>query len=272
MPFPSRDDAAAALIIRECGDRHDFPETGLLEPTGTELDHTGRTVNVQRVPCRRCGMCRVKRWSPPAPDTSERSAMAIAMIGTCEPPEPGDVPGVVERAARLTDEEYAAHIAERGFPARVPTDFAPDRRATATREEIDVVLRVRMGQFALLRPGGSLGDVLPVPAGAESAGDLIDAVDGAVLFWPDLQDGDLRLTVVIDTADPGPDPSHHRVAELSGRFHGAVELREVAGRTVELPPLPAGYADYRFRLHSTGDRALLQIWSHPRTGPRVLAP
>lgn len=269
MPFPSRDDVAVALIIRECGDQHDFPEDDPLEPTGTGLDPDGRTVHVRRVPCRRCGTLRVSRWTPPDPDAANQT---FIVISTHEPPEPGDVPGVVERAARVTDEEYAAHIAERGFGHGVPAGFPPDRRASAERERLDLVLKVRAGQFALLRPGKYLGDILPVPVGAESAGDLIDAADQGVLFWPELQDGDLKLTVVIDTADPGPDTSYRRVAELSHRFHGAVELREVAGRTVGLPPLPAGYSDYRFRFHTSGDRALLQIWNHPRTRPRVLSP
>ncbi|MFC4909594.1 hypothetical protein [Actinomadura gamaensis] len=269
MPFPTREDAAADAIVRECGNRHDFPDTDPLTPTGTGVHPDGRTFNVRRIPCRRCGTVQVRSWTPP--DT-HASAQTILALSTHEPPEPGDVPGVVERAARLTDEEYAAHLAARGFPGGVPAGFPPDRRATAARETLDLVLRIRAGQLALLRPGRTLGDIIPVPARADSAGDLIDAADQAILFWPDVQDGDLRLTVVIDTADPGPDASYRRVAEVSRRFHGAVELREVAGRTVELPPLPAGYADYRFRFHSSGDRGLLQIWNHPRTRPRVLAP
>lgn len=244
---------------------HDFPAGDLLEPTGTERAPDGGTVNVRRTACRRCGMVEVTRWTPPDPSST---AQTIIAISTRERPEPGDVPGILERSARITDQEYAAYLAQRGYPSDLP----PDRRATATRQTLNLDLRIRAGQLALVGKGDDLSGILPAPAGAESAGTLIQAAPGAVLFWPDLHDGPLDLAVAIDTSDPGPDPSYRHAAELSCRFHGDVQLREVPGRTIDLPPLPAGYADYRLRFHTTGPRALLQAWPHPRTRPRVLPP
>ncbi|MEV5703821.1 hypothetical protein [Actinoallomurus sp. NPDC052274] len=268
MPFPSRDDVAMEMIIRACGGAHDLPDNDLRQPAGTETDAAGRTVNVRRDPCRRCGTVRLTRWRPPDPAATSQ---IIAAISTYERPEPGDVPGITERALRVTDEEYAAVIAERGFSAGIPSCFAPDRRATATPERLDVTLRVRAGQFALLDRGRSLGEVLPVPPHAESAGELIDAVPGAALLWAPIHDGDLPLTILICPADPGPDRSYPRIAELSCRYHsGHVTLGEVAGHAQDLPPLPAGHGDYRLRFHTTDTRALLQIWNQPRTRPHVL--
>ncbi|MEU6035543.1 hypothetical protein ABZ801_09025 [Actinomadura sp. NPDC047616] len=266
--LPSRDDVAMEMIIKECGGEHDFPELNVLEPTGTETDPDGRTVNVRRVPCRRCGTVRVTRWHPPDPAVTSQ----FIAIGTYERPEPGDVPGVAERALQMTDEEYTAALARRGFPGGVPSWFAPDRRTTATPQRLDLTLRVRAGQVVLIDKGRSLGEIIPVPPHAESAGELIDAVPGAALLWAPVHDGDLPLTVLISPADPGPDRSYPRIAELSCRFHtGYVTLHELAGRALDLPPLPAGHGDYRLRFHSAGTRGLLQIWNRPRTGPRVIA-
>ncbi|MEW2353813.1 hypothetical protein [Spirillospora sp. NPDC029432] len=264
--FPSRDDAAMDLIISECGHDHAFPAMETLEATGTETDASGHTVQVRRIACRRCGTVQVHRWRPPAPGTG---AQYMMVLGTCEPPEPGDVPGLAERALRMTDQEYNAYLARRGFPNGVPAGHAPDRRATATPERLDLRLHIRAGLFGLLNRGHFLGEILPVPAYAESA-DLIEAVPGAALFWTPFHDGELPLTVVVSPSDPGPDHSYDRFAEISCRFHtGYVALREPAGRTLDLPPLPAGHADYRLRFHTTASTALLQIWNHPRSRPLI---
>lgn len=265
MPFPSRDDVAMALITRACGHPHDFPD-GVLVATGTETDASGRTVNVGRVACRQCGMLRVSRWQDPDPAAP---AQFLAVVGTYELPEPGDVPGIAERALLVSDAEFAEFIAERGFSGGIPPNFAPDRRTTATTERLDFVLRIRAGQFSLLDRGRSLGEILPIPPHAESA-DLIDAVPGAALFWAPIHEGELALTVVISPVDPGPDRSYGRIAELSCRCHsGHVVLRELTGRELELPPLPAGHGDYRLRFHATDSGCLLQIWHRPRTKPLV---
>ncbi|WP_067477881.1 hypothetical protein [Actinomadura hibisca] len=261
-PFPSRDDAAAALIVRECGGDHDFPSDAGLTPTGTETDPTGETVNVRRNPCLRCGTVEVTRWRPPEPSAEAQTFIAV---GTLEPPDPGDVPGVAERALRLTDQEYAAYLAECGYSGGVPADFAPDRRATATPQRLDLRVQVRAWQFALMGRHRSLGEIVPVPPYAESA-DLMDAVPDAVLFWAPVEDGDLHLPVQISTADPGPDPSHDRYAEISCRFAtGHVALRQLGGPALDLPPLPAGHGDYRLRFHTGASGCLLQIWHQPRT-------
>ncbi|GLZ11200.1 hypothetical protein Acsp04_14350 [Actinomadura sp. NBRC 104425] len=259
------------MIIEACGDDHDFPDADVLEPTGTETDPHGRTVNIRRVPCRRCGTLSVTRWYPP-PDSADATAcVSVAATVRHERPEPGDVPGVAERALQMTDEEYAAALARHGFPEGVPSWFAPDRRTTATPQRLDLTLRVRAGQFVLIDKGRSLGEIIPVPPHAESAGELIDAVPGAALLWAPVHDGDLPLTVLISPADPGPDRSYPRIAELSCRFHtGYVTLHEPAGRALDLPPLPAGHGDYRLRFHTAGTRGLLQIWNRPRTGPRAI--
>jgi hypothetical protein len=259
MAFPSRDDVAMELILRECGRDHDFPDVRL---EATETDSDGQAVN--RVACSRCGTVKVTRWRPPDPSREVRTFLAI---GTYERPEPGDVPGVAERALQVTDAQLAEFAAERGFPGGIPRGFAPDRRTTAGTERLDVVVRIRAGQFALTDRGGSLGEILPVPAYAETAGP-IDAVSGAALFWPPLDQGDLALTVVISPRDPGPDRSYDSVAEVSCRFQtGHVVLREIAGEEIGLPPLPAGHGDYRLRFHTGEPACLLQIWHQPRSRP-----
>ncbi|MQY06588.1 hypothetical protein [Actinomadura macrotermitis] len=260
MPFPSRDDAAAALIARACGHSHDFPGDDVLRPTGTETGRDGATVNVRRIACRRCGTIQTTRWRLPEPAAESSFSTAVS---TFEAPEPGDVPGIAERARRLTDEEYAAYIAECGFPA----DSIPKRRAASAPRRLDLRVQVRAWQFALLDRGGSIGEILPVPPHAESAG-IIDAVPGAVLFWAPIEDGELPLTVVVSSADPGPDRSYDRFAEISCRFHtGRVALREIGGRTLPLPRLPADHGDHRLRLHTDPSGCLLHIWSQARTRP-----
>ncbi|MBO2440247.1 hypothetical protein [Actinomadura nitritigenes] len=266
MPFPNRDDVAMEQIIGACGHDHDIPGRTRLEATETKTDEAGQTININRTACRRCGMIRVTRWQPPEPGTSG-SFFAVA---TYERPEPGDVPGITERALQVTEEELADFIAARGFPGGIPADFAFDRRTTATEENLDLTLRVRVGQFFLLDRTRSLGDILPVPAYAESA-DLIDAVPGAALFWPPVHDGELTLAVTISPTPPEPDHTYDRIVELSCRFHtGRAVLHELAGRELPLPPLPAGHGDYRLRFHTKPSGCLLQIWNQPRTKPKVL--
>ncbi|MFE3173195.1 hypothetical protein ACFXPA_11620 [Amycolatopsis sp. NPDC059090] len=263
-PVPTREDVALDQILRACGRPHDFPEFAF-EPTETRADASGGTVNIRRVACRTCGTVSVSQWPGPLPEGPGQ----VVVVSRYERPEPGDVPGLADRARQVTDAELAEYLAGHGFPDGVPEEVAPDRRATARTERLGFVLRVRTGQFALLDRGRRLGDILPIPASAESA-DLIDAVPGAALFWSPVHDGDLPLTVTLSPGDPGPDRSYRRIAELSCRFQsGHAVLREVAGRELELPPLPAGHGDYRIRFHTADSGCLLQLWSQPRTKPRI---
>jgi hypothetical protein len=264
-PFPSREDVAIELILRECGMKHEFPRVRL-EATETETDGEGRIVNVNRTACPRCGTVKVMRWRAPDPAAARR---AVAAMGTFERPDPADVPGLAQRAATITDEQYADFAAECGYPGGIPDDFAPDRRATAAPERLELVLRIRAGQFALTDRYGSLGDILPVPGAADST-DLVDAVQGAALFWPPVHDGELALAVLISPAAPAPDRSYASITEVSCRFQtGYVELREIGGRVLDLPPLPAGHGDYRLRFHAGEDSCLLQIWPQPAGKPRM---
>ncbi|MGW4397242.1 hypothetical protein ACWEHA_18310 [Amycolatopsis nivea] len=261
-PVPTREDVAMEHILRACGSPHDFPDFAL-EATETQTDASGRTICIRRDACRTCGTVSVSQWQGPLPEGPGQ----IAVVRRYERPEPGDVPGLAERARQVTDAELAEFLAENGFPDGIPEDFAPYRLATAQTERLDFLLRVRAGQFMLLDRGRSLGDILPIPPSAESA-DLIDAVPGAALFWPPRDDGELPLTVLLCPADPGPDRSYPRIAELSCRFHsGHVVLRELAGRALELRPLPAGHGDYRIRFHAADSGCLLQLWGQPRTKP-----
>ena len=131
------------------------------------------------------------------------------------------------------------------------------------------MLRIRAGQFALLDRYGSLGDILPVPATADTT-DLIDAVPGAALFWPPIDNGELVLPVLISPGTPAPARSYASITEVSCRFQtGYVVLREIGGRVLDLPPLPAGHGDYRLRFHADEAGCLLQIWPQPRGKPRT---
>lgn len=263
--FPSKDDVAVDLILRECGTDHDFPPTWL-EATETETDQDGRIVNVSRVACRRCGTVEVTRWH--APD-SAASAQHVIAIGTYERPEPADVPGLAQRVALVTDEQHAEFAAKCGYPGGIPDDFAPDRRATAAIARLEFVLQIRAGQFALLDRYRSLGDILPVPVTADTTG-LIDAVPGAALFWPPIHNGELVLPVLISPRAPAPDRSYASITEVSCRFEtGYVVLREIGGGVLDLPPLPAGHGDYRLRFHAGDAGCLLQIWPQPRGKPRT---
>jgi hypothetical protein len=265
-PYPTKDDVAVELILRECGRNHDLPETRL-EPTDTETDRDGRIVNVNRVACRRCGTVQVNRW--PAVDRPAAPYSVVFAIGTLERPEPADVPGLAQRAALVTDEQLAEFAAECGYPPGTPPGFAPDRRATAPTVRLEFMLRIRAGQFALIDRYRSLGEILPAPASAETT-DLIDAVPGAALFWPPIDNGELALPVLISPRPPEPDRSYASITEVSCRFHtGYVALREIGGRVLDLPPLPAGHGDYRLRFHAGQAGCLLQIWPQPRGKPRT---
>lgn len=264
-PFPSKDDVAVELILRECGRDHDFPQTRL-EATETETDSHGHIVNVNRAACRRCGMVKVTRWRAPDPAASPQY---VSAVGSYERPEPADVPGLAHRVALVTDEQYAEFAAERGYPGGIPHDFATDRRASAPTARLEFVLRIRAGQFALIDRYRSLGDILPVPATADTT-DLIDAVPGAALFWPPIHNGELVLPVLISPRTPAPDRSYASISEVSCRFQtGWVVLREIGGRVLDLPPLPAGHGDYRLRFHVGEAGCLLQIWPQPRGKPRT---
>ncbi|GAB2521608.1 hypothetical protein [Nocardia heshunensis] len=263
--YPSREDMAAELIRRTCGNNHDFPEESWTA-TEFELDEVGRRVNIRRVSCARCGLIRVTRWNEP-----ERTGGVYAILSTSsyEDPEPGDLPDIGALVRRITDEEYAEFVVAQGF-TEPPRFVAPDRRATAVPERREVRLRIRGSQFHLLDYGGSpLATILPIPPHAESA-DTIAAVRGAALFWTPMPDGELVLTVVISPTDPGPDRSYPHIAELSCRYdYGHVVLHELAGSEVPLPPLPGGHGDYRLRFHTAESACLLQMWNQPRTKPLV---
>jgi hypothetical protein len=297
-PYPTREELAMELILRECGRDHDFPQAPMEEigEAETETDLHGQIVKVTRVACRRCGMLQVTRWHTadpvavphthmqavltigtdgrPEPADVPGSAQPAARVvgystGTYERPEPADVPGLAQRAALVTDEEYAAFAAECGYDAGIPQGFAPDRRATAQPERLRVALQIRAGQFALLDRYESLGSILPRPATAVGT-DLVDVVPGAALFWPPVPDGELMLPLLISPHAPEPDRSYASITEVSCRFStGYVVLREIGGRTVELPPLPAGHGDYRLRFHAGEPGCLLQIWPQPRGKPRT---
>jgi hypothetical protein len=261
--FPTREDMAMELILRECGRDHDFPRLSL-EITETMTDRDGHLVNVNRVACRKCGTLKVTRWRAPDPGTSPRS---LAAIGTFERPQPADVPGIALRAALITEEEHAEFAAECGYPDGLPRGLAPDRRATAPEVRLQLTVRIRAGQLALIDRHRSLGEILPVPAAAEST-DRIDAVPGAALFWTPVADGDLVLSVLIAPRAPASDPSYPSISEVSCRFHtGYTVLREIGGRTLDLPPLPAGHGDYRLRFQSGEAGGLLQIWPQPHGKP-----
>jgi hypothetical protein len=156
-----------------------------------------------------------------------------------------------------------------GYPDGIPPDFAPDRRASAPVASLEFALRVRAGQFALIDRYRPLGEILPVPKNADST-DLIDAMPGAVLFWPPVRDSEIVLPVLICPQAPAPDRSYVSINEVSCRFQtGYIVLREIGGRVLDVPPLPAGHGDYRLRFHSGEAGCLLQIWPQPRGKPKT---
>lgn len=162
---PTREDVAAAKAIRECTARgHDFPDEPL-RATESYTGPEGAMHNVQRTPCRGCGTVQVMTWQ--TPEAGRRRFMAM---GTFERPEPGDVPRLAERAAQITDEEFAAALANAG-PAGAPRDdLAPDRRATARPETLELTVGIRSGQFYLLDRHAGLHAIMPIPRDADAAG------------------------------------------------------------------------------------------------------
>ncbi|TDD81458.1 hypothetical protein [Actinomadura rubrisoli] len=265
-PRPTREEIAAEKAVRECEARgHDFPD----EPPRVAESSPG-THHVQRTPCRECGTVQVMFWTAPEP-----SAIQFVAIGTFEAPEPGDVPRLAERAAALTDAEYAAALADAGFDPD-PPGLAPDRRATARAETLDLAVAVRSGQFYLLDRDQELRAIIPVPAGAEGAG-LADTVPGAAVFWTAERGGTIPLTVVIAPGDPGAVlDGRSDVVEIAYRTAtGHVRVQELGGAEHALPPLPGGHGGYRFRYHvhdaDEGQaRYLLQIWPEAHRRPASL--
>lgn len=270
-PLPTREDLAAEKAVRECAARgHDHPDEPL-RPAESFTGPDGATHHTRRTPCRECGTLKVTTWQEPEPGQG-----AFMAIGTFEAPEPGDVPRLAERAARITDAELAAAL-ERARPHGVRRgDLAPDRRATARTETLELGVSVRSRQFYLLDRDADLAAIIPVPGDAESAG-LADVVPGAAVFWTPDRTGPVPLTVVVSPHDPGADlDGHDDVIEISYRAAtGYVRVRELGGNDHELPPLPAGYGGYRLRHHvrnaDSGDAAyLLQIGPEARRGPLSL--
>lgn len=67
-----------------------------------------------------------------------------------------------------------------------------------------------------------------------------------------------------------PARSYASITEVSCLFRtGYVVLREIGGRILDLPPLPAGHGDYRLRFHVGEAGCLLQIGPQPRGKPRA---
>jgi hypothetical protein len=299
VPPPTREDIAVDKLARECAARgHSFPETGLPRPTQMTAD--GRSQ--QRTTCADCATVQVLTWQQPAPESIARSQgrMAIAMMASYEAPEPGDVPGIADLAARVTDDELAAAHAESARlwnPARLgaPQDVviihdgsgyddplpAPGELAAA---RIELTVSVRAWQFYLLDGEETAARIVPVPEHAASAG-IIDTVPGATLLWTGLRQGPVPLTVSVGPDDPGADlEGYQDVAEISHRSTtGRLAIAGLTETVRTLPPLP-GYGDYRLRYHARDadpahaagtsdhpvDSYLLQIWPAPRTRPVIL--
>jgi hypothetical protein len=299
VPPPTREDIAAEKLARECAARgHSFPE--IWPPRPTQITADGRSQ--QRTPCPDCATVQVLTWQQSAPESIARSRerTAIAMMASYEAPEPGDVPGIADLAARVTEEELAAaraESAEIGKPARIgaPQDIviirddsgyddplpAPGELAAA---RIELTVSVRAWQFYLLDAEETAARIVPVPGHAASAG-IADTVPGATLLWTGLRQGPVSLTISIGPADPGADLAGYQdVAEISHRSTtGRLAIAALTGTVRALPPLP-GYGDYRLRYHvqdadaahaaEASDhpigRCLLQIWPAPRTRPALL--
>ncbi|WP_067823584.1 hypothetical protein [Actinomadura kijaniata] len=277
---PTREDVAAVLIVRECAARgHPLPEEPSLRPTSTVPEPSGGTRNRQETTCPGCGTREVQSWNAPADTSGTYMIMAVV---TYEPPEPGDIPGLADRAARLTDEEFTAGLAEAGWTGPLPEDLAPDRRATARRETLTFTLPIRAGQFHLLDSGREPADIIPIPPDAAGNG-LSHGVPGATVLWTASHQGPVRLTVVVSPDDPGADQTYQDIAELPHRATtGHTRLTALGDATYPLPPLPAGYGAYRLRYHVRGadaapevsdvpvDGYLLQIWPAPHRRPEIV--
>jgi hypothetical protein len=299
VPPPTREDIAAEKLARECAARgHSFPKISPLRPT--QVTTGGRSQ--QRTSCLDCATVQVLTWQQPAPESLARSGgrTAVAMTASYEAPEPGDVPGIADLAARVTDDELAAARAESaqvGKPARIGAsqdiviigdDSCYDEPLPAPGEvaaaRIELTVSVRAWQFYLLDAEETAARIVPVPEHAASAG-IVDSVPGATLLWTGLRQGLLPLTVSIGPADPGADlVGYQDAAEISHRSTtGRLAIAGLTGTVRTLPPLP-GYGDYRLRYHVRDadaahaeqtsdhppDRCLLQIWPAPRTRPVIL--
>jgi hypothetical protein len=260
LGWPTREDVAAQKVIRACSARgHDVPD-GPLRPTGSSTGPDGVTHHVRRVSCRVCGAVCVTRWRQPG-----GGGRSFVAFGAFEAPEPGNVPGLAGLVARLTDAEYAAAVGEAGLTGP-PPDAAPDRRETAEAVTVDLAVSVRSGQFYLLDRHAELYAIMPVPPRADGAG-LADARPGAAVLWTPVRTGDIRLAVTVAPRDPGAGDGGHDTVEVAfPRTTGHVRIQGLGGAARALPPLPAGYADYRLRyqVRDADDPEhaahVLQIW------------
>jgi hypothetical protein len=105
----------------------------------------------------------------------------------------------------------------------------------------------------------------------------VDAVPGAAVLWTPVRTGTIRLMVITAPRDPGPVGGGHDTVEIAfPRTTGHVRVQELGGGGHPLPPLPAGYADYRLRYQVQNaedpERVahVLQIWPEGRRRPAVV--
>lgn len=259
---PSREDVAADRIVRECAGRgHRFPEENSLRPTETSIGPDGQTVNHRRVRCGECGTFQLMTWDEPP----QSGTVLITVPLTFEAPEPGDIPGLADRAAHVTDDEISAMYAEN---LRGITPTIPERPEPARPETRDLAVRVTARQFYLLDSDETPGGIIPVPDDATGAG-IIETTHGAAVLWTAAHT--VGLTVVVSADDPGADDGYDDIVEITYRSRtGRVTVTELAGAAYPLPPLHAGYGDHRLRYHVRDGGCLLQIWRAPRTRPAVV--
>jgi hypothetical protein len=297
VPPPAREDIAAAKQAQECAARgHAYPDTfSLWQP---EIEPGGQFQ--QRTPCPDCATVRVRTWKEAFADVPPeqvperfRNMNRLGLNMAYEAPEPGDVPGIADLAAGVTDDEVAAvrAAAVRPKPPNAPNRigdnpyervFVPDQEPPVglAARQIEMNLNVMAWQFYLLDAEETPASIIPVPADAASAG-IIDTVPGATVMWTGLRQGTVPLTVSIAPDDPGADlQGYQDVAEVSHRSPtGQLSIAVLTDTVRALPPL-AGSGDYRLRYHVRGadaahtsgdpaDQCLLQIWPAPRARPVV---
>ncbi|MDL4776433.1 hypothetical protein [Actinomadura xylanilytica] len=275
VPRPTREEAAADAIVRECEARgHAFPQKAP-RVDETSIDPAGRTVDITRTPCPGCGTVRSTTRPVPRPGTT-----LVAAVGIFERPSPGDVPGVAERAARITDEEPADAAERAGLGRSVPAGFAPDRRGTARPETLTFSVGVPARQFYLLDQHAGVDAIVPVPADAEGAG-----ADGRPTPFPARRcsgrpGAPRRSRSPWSSRRTTPVPSSTATTMSwswpTGRTPGTSGSRSSVARH-GLPPLHAGYGPYRLRHHlrtpadtGEGEACLLQIWPEVYRRPSVL--
>ena len=296
VPPPSREDIAAAKLTRECASQgHGYPNPySLWQPEIGPGQHYQ-----QRTPCPDCATVQVKTWRHafeefPPEQVPERfrgmSRLSLNMAYAA--PEPGDVPGIADLAALVTDDEVAAARADTvrapNAPLRIGDNpyehvFIPDEEPPAglAATHIDMTVSVVAWQFYLLDEGETPASIIPVPEEAASAG-IIDTVPGATVLWTGLRHGIVQLAVSVAPDDPGADlQGYQDVAEVSHRSPtGQLSVAVLTETVRTLPPL-AGYGDYRLRYHvrdadaahtsgKPADHCLLQIWPAPRARPVIL--